>query len=122
MKQIIFTIILFAAFGAFGFTFFRIIRVFKSAKYVNRFDKIGERIKDTLLVAFGQSKILRKPIAGILHALVWWGFLVITIGTIEIMIDGVAGTERALAFLGPLYDIVMISGEIFAALIIAAVV
>jgi len=122
MSQFIFSILLVASFSAFGYTFMKIMRVLRSAKKVNRIDKIAERLQTTLLVAFGQSKILRKPVAGLLHALVWWGFLVITVGTIEMMIDGVAGTERLLSFLGPIYDIITASGEIFAAIIILAVI
>ncbi len=122
MSQIIFSLLLVVAFGAFGYTVTRIMRVLQSAKKIDRFDKIAERLQITLLVAFGQSKILRKPVAGILHAFVWWGFLVITIGTLEMMIDGVAGTERILSFLGPVYDIIIASGEIFAALILVSVV
>lgn len=121
MSQIVFTILLLTAFGAFGYTAMRIFRVLQSAKKIDRFDKIVERLQITLLVAFGQSKILRKPVAGILHALVWWGFLVITIGTLEMMIDGVTGIERCLSFLGPVYDVITASGEIFAAAIIISV-
>jgi len=84
-------------------------------------DRVGERIKHTLLVAFGQSKILRKPFAGALHATVYWGFLVITVGTVEIIFDGLLGTHRILSFLGPVYDFVTVSGEIFAVLIIISV-
>src|SRR5688572_1463761 len=122
MSQIIFSLLLLTALGAFGYTVTRIMRVLLSAKKIDRFDKIAERMQITLLVAFGQSKILRKPFAGLLHALVWWGFLVITIGTLEMMIDGVAGTDRILSFLGPVYDVIIASGEIFAALILLSVV
>ncbi len=111
-----------AAFGAFGYTVTRILRVLQSAKKIDRFDKIAERLQITLLVAFGQSKILRKPVAGILHALVWWGFLVITIGTVEMMIDGTAGTHHILGVLGPVYDVIIASGEIFAAAILISVI
>ena len=121
LSQIIFSLILLLSFGFFGYTAGKIIKVFRAAKGVNRLDKIPERITTTLLVAFGQSKILRKPVAGLLHALVWWGFLVITIGTVEMMIDGVAGTERVLGFMGIVYDIIIASGEIFAFIIIVSV-
>ncbi|HXH19177.1 MAG TPA: heterodisulfide reductase-related iron-sulfur binding cluster [Chitinophagales bacterium] len=121
-SQIVFTLLLVASFSAFGYTFMKIMRVLRSAKKVSRFDKTGERILTTLLVAFGQSKILRKPFAGFLHAIVWWGFLVITVGTIEMMIDGVAGTERLLSFMGPVYSLITASGELFAAAILIAVI
>jgi heterodisulfide reductase subunit C len=117
-EQIIFTVILIASFGFFGYTISKLVKLFKLTKPENRFDKVGERIATTLLVAFGQSKMMKKPIAGMLHAIVWWGFIVITIGTIEIMIDGVTGTTRVLSFLGPVYNFITACGEIFALLII----
>ena len=124
IKQIIFSILLLASFGFFGYTLNRLLGFFKKAKPLGKpVEEIGERIMHTLKVAFGQSKILRKwqfgP--GIMHATIFWGFLVITLGTLEMMIDGVLGTDRVLGFLGPVYDCVTISGEIFALLIIIAV-
>lgn len=120
-SQFVFTVLLVTSFFLFGYTFMKIMRVLMAAKKTDRFDKTGERFQTTLLVAFGQSKILRKPFAGLLHAIVWWGFLVITIGTIEMMIDGVAGTSRVLGALGAVYSIITASGELFAALILIAV-
>ena len=116
--QIIFSLVLLASFGFFAWTVSKLIKLFGLTKKENRFDKISERTITTLLVAFGQSKMMKKPLAGILHALVWWGFLVITVGTLEMMIDGVAGTERIFSFFGIGYNLLTISGEIFAALII----
>lgn len=118
ISQIVFTLVLLVSFGVFGYTISRLIKLFKLTRPASRTDKIGERILTTLLVAFGQSKMMKKPVAGILHAVVWWGFLVITIGTIEMMIDGVAGTTRILSFLGPVYNMITASGEVFAILII----
>jgi hypothetical protein len=43
-----------------------------------------------------------------MHALVWWGFLVILVGSIEMVIDGLAGTERVLGFLGAGYDVLLL--------------
>ncbi len=119
-SQIIFILIVLIAFGAFGYTTVKIMKILTAAKGIDRFDKIAERVQITLLVAFGQSKILRKPIAGLLHAIVWWGFLVITIGTLEMIIDGIFGLERSLGFLGPIYSLITASGELFAVLIIVA--
>lgn len=120
IKQIFFILYVIAAFGFFGYTIKKILSRFKHTQSdgFERFDQIGERIKTTLLVAFGQSKMFRRPVAGILHALVWWGFLVITLGTAEMILDGILGTERILGSMGFFYDIITASGEIFAAIII----
>jgi len=121
-SQIVFTLLLAASFGFFGYTASKIIKLFKLTKPAFRLDKIGERILTTLIVAFGQSKMMKKPLSGILHAMVWWGFIVITLGTAEMMVDGVIGTVRIFSFLGPVYSFITASGEIFAFLIIVSCV
>lgn len=68
----------------------------------------------TLGVAIGQTKIFRRPITGLMHALVFWGFCVIALGTIEIIIDGLGNYERSLSFLGIIYSIITASGDVFA--------
>lgn len=75
-----------------------------------------------LSVAFGQTKIFRRPVIGLAHALVFWGFCVILIGSVEMIIDGVAGTERVLRFWGPVYNIIMASGDVFALIVAIAIV
>ena len=92
MKNVFLIIIL----GVFSYTVTRLMGFFKLTKSGYPIDKIPERINITLKVAFGQTKILQRPIIGLIHALVWWGFIVITIGTAEMVIDGLAGTERIL--------------------------
>ena len=74
-----------------------------------------------IMVSGFQTKILRKPVIGLLHALVFWGFMVILIGSIEMIIDGITGHEKIFAFLGPFYDFFMASGDIFAYIIVIAI-
>ena len=119
-KQIIFTLFILASLGFLTYTVSKIAAFLKLTKTSFPIDRIGERIKITLLVAFGQTKILRKPIIGMLHALVYWGFLVITVGSAEMVIDGIAGTDRVFSPAGVLYDAITASGDIFAAIIIIA--
>lgn len=122
VSQVASIILTLLSFGFFGFTIYRLIKIFRLTKKEFRFDKIGERALTTLLVAFGQSKMMKRPLAGILHALVWWGFLVITIGSLEMIIDGITGSARFLSFLGPFYSFVTASSDIFALLIIISCV
>jgi heterodisulfide reductase subunit C/nitrate reductase gamma subunit len=58
----------------------------------------------------------------LMHALVFWGFCVIVVGSIEMIFDGVFGTERIFAHLGWVYKLITASGDIFAALIIICIV
>ena len=93
-KQIAFLLFMMVALGVFSYTSYRLYSLFKLTKRSFKVDRIGERLQTLLLIAFGQSKILRKPVVGLMHALVYWGFLVITAGTAEMALDGILGKER----------------------------
>ncbi len=119
-KQIIFSLVTLLTLGIFGYSISRIISFFKLTRESFAVGQVGKRIMLTLLVAFGQTKILRKPLIGMVHAIVYWGFLVITIGTLEMVIDGLLNTERVFGSAGFFYSIITASGDIFAVLIILA--
>ncbi|PLX04383.1 MAG: Fe-S oxidoreductase [Marinilabiliales bacterium] len=121
IKQIIFLIVLLITIGVFAWTMQRIFKYIKLTKKKPISDW-GKRINETIKVAFLQEKILRRPIIGIMHALVWWGFIVILFGSIEMVIDGLFGTERVFQFLGPVYNFLMASSDIFALIITIAVI
>ena len=121
-KQLIFLATLLLTLGAFAYTTRRYIGFFKITKGAFPVKEIGRRFGVMMEVAIGQTKIFRRPVMGFLHALVFWGFLVILIGSIEMVIDGLSGTERVLSFLGVVYNIVMASGDIFALVIAIAIV
>jgi Fe-S oxidoreductase len=119
-KQILFLISILITLGVFAWTMKRVYSYFKLTK-PQPLDQWGKRISMMMEVAIGQTKIFRFPFVGFLHALVFWGFLVIIVGSIEMIIDGLFGIERSLAFLGILYDIIMASGDIFAFIIAFAI-
>jgi heterodisulfide reductase subunit C len=116
-KQIVFAITLLITIGAFSFTINRIISFFKFTRPALPVKDFRKRIKVMLSVAFGQTKIFRKPVIGMFHALVFWGFCVIIFGSIEMVIDGLTRSDRFLKLLGPLYNIIIASGDIFALLV-----
>ena len=120
IKQIIFLITLLITLGVFGWTTRRIYSYIKLTKPFPIKD-YGKRFALMMKVAIGQSKIFRFPFVGILHALVFWGFLVILIGSIEMVFDGLFGTDRVLNFLGGLYNIITASGDVFAFIIAIAI-
>ena len=72
-------------------------------------------------IALGQSKMVSRPIAGALHVVVYLGFIIINIELIEIVIDGIFGTHRIFSSLGVLYGILIGLFEIFAVLVLIAV-
>jgi Fe-S oxidoreductase/nitrate reductase gamma subunit len=120
-KQIIFLAALLVTLLAFGYTARRFIGYFRITRRGFPVRQIGRRTGMMLKVAFGQTKIMRRPLIGLLHALVFWGFCVILIGSIEMVIDGLSGHERTLSVLGAVYDVIIASGDIFAILIAVAI-
>ena len=120
-KQIIFLATLLVTLGVFGYTTRRFIGFFKITRKGFPVKQIGRRFGIMMEVAIGQTKIFRRPVMGLLHALVFWGFCVILIGSIEMVIDGFSGQERVLSFLGIVYNIIVASGDIFALIIALAI-
>jgi heterodisulfide reductase subunit C/nitrate reductase gamma subunit len=116
-KQVVFAIALLLTLGIFAWTVRRLVSFFKFTRPAFPVKDIGKRINVTLSVAFGQTKIFRKPVIGLFHALVFWGFCVILLGSIEMVIDGLTGTEKVLKVLGPVYGFIMASGDIFALIV-----
>jgi heterodisulfide reductase subunit C len=120
-KQIVFSLILLLTLGIFSYSAIRYIRFFRLTKPGFPVRNFGRRFMIMIRVAIGQTKIFRFPFVGLLHALVFWGFCVIIFGSIEMVIDGLTGAEKALSFLGVFYDILMCSGDVFALLIAIAI-
>lgn len=73
-------------------------------------------------IALGQSKMVRRPISGLLHIIVYIGFVIINIEVLEIVIDGLFGTHRIFSSIGPLYGILIGTFEILALLVFVAVI
>ena len=121
-KQIVFALSLLITLGVFSYTINRVIKFFRFTRPAFPVKDFGKRINVMLTIAFGQTKIFRKPVLGLFHALVFWGFCVIIFGSIEMVIDGLAGSEKALKILGPVYDVLMASGDIFAFLVAGSII
>lgn len=121
LKQILFIIALGLTLGVFSYSMNRIIRFFKLTRSGFPIRDIGRRMQITWTVAIAQSKIMRNAVAGFFHAMVFWGFLIITVGSVEMVFDGIAGKERLFSFLGWGYDAVIGLGDFFAAFIIFSI-
>jgi len=72
-------------------------------------------------IALGQSKMVRRPISGALHVIVYIGFVIINIELLEIVIDGLFGTHRIFSFMGGFYGFLIGTFEIFAILVLVSV-
>lgn len=111
ISSIIFTILLLCG----GYLFYKnaskIRRNVLLGKEIDRSDNSSERWKLMTLVAIGQSKMVVRPVAGIMHILLYAGFVIINIEVIEIIIDGIFGTHRVLSFMGGFYNFLIASFE-----------
>lgn len=124
IDNVIFLILLIVGFGLFAKSLKELYRNIKLGKEINRTDRPAERWATMARVALGQSKMVKRPIAGILHIFVYVGFVIINIELLEIIIDGIFGTHRFLqGVLGEaFYSFFTVTLEILALLVVVAVV
>lgn len=109
--QLLFAVLFLAALGGAAFNARKIIRNIRLGRPEDRNDRPAERWKTMLLVAFGQKKMFKRPLAALLHLFVYLGFVIINIEMLEIVIDGLFGTHRVFAGLGVAYNILIASFE-----------
>jgi heterodisulfide reductase subunit C len=123
LPNIVFVLIFLFAIFWFSKNVKKIYRNINLGISIDRNDNKKLRTIQMLKIAFGQSKMIDKPIVGLLHIVVYVGFLVINIELLEIIVDGVLGTHRVFApFLGSLYNFLIGFFEIFALLVIVSVI
>jgi len=122
--NLIFALALITGFGFFGLNIRKLYRNINFGKDVDRKDRKSERLKNMMMIALGQSKMVKRPLSGFLHIIVYVGFVIINIEVLEIIIDGLFGTHRV--FLGvlstELYGFLIGTFEVLAALVFIAVV
>lgn len=122
LDNILFAILLCCGIGYFVLNVKKIIRNIKLGQDINRSDNPKERWTNMAMIALGQSKMVKRPISGILHIIVYVGFVVINLEVLEIIIDGLFGTHRVFAFMGSFYNVLIGSFEILAFLVLVAVI
>lgn len=122
LDNILFAILLIIGFGYFAINVKKLIRNIKLGQDIDRTDNASQRWKNMTMIALGQSKMVKRPIAGFLHIIVYVGFVIINVELLEIIIDGLFGTHRAFSGLGSLYNFLIGSFEILALLVLVAVI
>lgn len=122
LSNLVFAAILAGGFWMFALQAQRLVRWLKLAKPEPRTDHPDVRTRNLLLIGFGQTKILRDPLGGLMHALVFWGFCVLGLGTLEIWIQGLY-TPFTWDLILPrfLYVVYVFSQEAFAVFVLGAV-
>lgn len=122
IPNILFLIALALGVGYFTLNIRKLIRNIKLGQQVEANDNPGQRWANVFRIALGQSKMVVRPVAGLLHIIVYLGFIIINIEVLEIIIDGLFGTHRIFSSLGSFYGFLIGSFEILALLVFVSVV
>lgn len=121
LDNIFFALILALGIGFFAINIKKIIRNIKLGRDIDRNDNPAARWNNMAMIALGQSKMVKRPVSGIMHIFVYVGFIIINVEVLEIVIDGLFGTHRIFSFLGSFYSFLIGSFEILALLVLVAV-
>ena len=122
LPNVIFAIILFSGLGFFVRNVSKLKRNIYLGKEVDTSGNTKLRCSNMVKIALGQGKMIRRPIAGILHIVVYVGFVIINIEVLEIVIDGLFGTHRIFSVIGPFYGVLIGTFEMLAALVFISVI
>jgi len=124
IPNILFAIALIAGFGFFAKNVKSLVRNIKLGRDKDINDNKSERWKNVVNIALGQSKMVKRPISGFLHVVVYVGFIIINIEVLEIIIDGLFGTHRIGLSILPtsVYGFLIGSFEVLAVLVLVSVI
>ncbi|WP_242204277.1 (Fe-S)-binding protein [Aestuariivivens insulae] len=123
LPNICFAIALVLGIGYFAKNVKKLTRNIKLGQDVDVSDNKSQRWRNMVRIALGQGKMVKRPIAGVLHIIVYIGFIIINIEILEIVIDGLVGTHRIGLKVLPIsiYGFLIGAFEVLAVLVFVAV-
>ena len=122
MSHVAFAFVLALALAFFSYNAQRLVRYLRIGNGDFRLNDIPRRVWNLFMIGIAQTKILRDPSAGPVHALVFWGFLVLQVGALEIILHGlIPGFSYASILPAPLHWLFLVSQELTAGAVLAAV-
>jgi heterodisulfide reductase subunit C len=122
LPNIIFVVVLFLGLYFFSRNLLRLYRNINLGKQINVSDNKKQRFVNMLKIALGQGKLIKRPVSGFLHVVVYVGFVVINIELLEIVLDGILGSHRLFSgFMGSFYGYLIGTFEFLAVSVIFAV-
>ncbi len=121
-RNIVFLVIFGASLGFFIYSVRSLILHLQIGKPENRFEGVGKRLKNVLIVAFGQSKLLREPLAGMMHFFIYWGFVILLTAVIESIGEGLV-PGFSLLFIGvDSYEFMAFFQDLFAGIVVVSII
>jgi len=122
LPNIIFVVVLFLGLYFFCRNLYRLYRNINLGKQIDVSDNKKERFINMSKIALGQGKLIKRPISGFLHVVVYVGFVIINIELLEIVLDGILGSHRLFSdYLGDLYGYLIGTFEFLAVSVLLAV-
>lgn len=86
--QLVFYVVAFASMGIFFFGFYKRYRKYRQGRDAGRFNDLAKRfLKAAAIMAKNSTIYKRDSFAGTAHLLIFWGFVVLFIGTVIVAID-----------------------------------
>ncbi len=122
VQGIILLVVFAAVLIAFGFILRMLVRLLEAGKPENRFDRWGERINSVIVFVGAQARVLTRA-AGLGHFIIFWGFIFITLGTMEHILGMIIPGFGYEAIIGRTADgVLSLLLDIFGLLVLAAIV
>ena len=120
LELMLFWILTLGAVGFFAFTANRRIATLRAGLPDNRFDQPWVRLKGVLLYAFVQKRMVRDPYAGLYHLLIFWGFCVLSLRSLDLILGGLfprfhlvellGGAGLAYSFMKDIFEVLVLAG------------
>ncbi|HBA87993.1 MAG TPA: electron transporter [Geobacter sp.] len=88
-----------------GYGFYQRVAVYRQGKPLDRLDNLGERVVLMFRNMLGQIKVLRVAGPGLPHGIFFWGFAVLFIGTLLVMLQA--------DFTQPVFGLVLLKGSFY---------
>jgi Fe-S oxidoreductase len=117
VQTIVFGVILVFSLAFFAYSCSRLVSYLRIGREESRGDQIGKRILNVLVIAFGQKKLLREPLAGVMHFAIFWGFVILLTAILEAIIEGFVPDFTLQAF-GPLFPPLAVLQELMGAAVL----
>ena len=98
------------------------LAILRSGRPLNRFDRVPERIASLGVFVFGQRRLLNDLGPGLMHAFIFWGFLVLLVTTGNYITNGLVETILRWPLGGVLWNVTVAVANLFIGLVLASVV
>lgn len=103
------------AVGFFVYGYYKRLHLWKMGQPENRWQDIKAGIKDLIVYGLFQKRVLKDPFPGVMHVLIFWGFVILAFATTIVALQADLGMN---IFHGGLYVFIKLSANLFGLLAI----